>query len=158
MKKMIVMSLVMMMTLAMAVPAMAAEDQTKGMTVTYGVSDGFEMTIPADLEFTKSDLSFNKNVVISNAILAGGQALTVTVESENGYNMVYDTDSKIAYTVTPDGGSAFSGSDAQIVLTVNAGTTDASKALTFATTANAIDGATKAGTHTDTLTFTATVQ
>ena len=154
MKKMMAMAMAATMVMAAAVPAMADE---KSMTVTYGVDAGYVLTIPSDVTFTKSALTGSGDVKVTEALLAADETLTVTIKSTNGYNLVYDTDSKIVYTVTPAGGQAFSGTDAQVVMEVEAGTKEKTVALAFATTENAIAAATKSGDHEDTLTFTGSI-
>ena len=148
---------------ALAGPAFAADlnkDTTSGTTtVTYTVSDSYTVSIPADVAFASDSLSKAGTVSASNVILVDGKTLTVKVASANGYALKCGTGtaSSIAYTLTPAGGSALSGTDATTVLTVAAGTTSGSTNLTFATTAQNIASATKAGDHTDTLTFTCSV-
>ena len=124
--------------------------------VTYTVSEGYTVTVPADVTFASESLSQTKAVSASNVIIANGKKLVVKVASTNSYALKYGdgTASSIAYTVTPAGGSALSGAEAQEVLSIAAGTTSGSKDLTFATNAS---GFTKAGDHTDTLTFTCSV-
>ena len=125
--------------------------------VKYTVTEGYTVTVPADVTFTTSSKTGTGVVKAENVIIANGKTLSVTVASSNGYTLKYGTDvaSSVAYTVkVGDSTTALSGTTAQQVLSVAAGTTSDQVTLNFATDGT---GFTKAGEHTDTLTFSCSI-
>ena len=89
-------------------------------------------------------------------LLAHEETLTLDLTSVNGYKLKNE-DSAIVYTVTKD--STVFTDELTEVLSVEAGdpTAVTEVELSFATTTEAIALATLSGQHTDTLTFTASV-
>ena len=158
--------LVSIIMLALAAPVFAADlnnTTTSGSTtITYGVSESYTVSIPASFNFTVDSLTKEETVSASNVLIADGNTLTVTMSSANyvsgnAYTLNYGTDaiSKIPYSIKL-GEADFV--NAENVLTVAAGTTSAtSEKITFATTTENIQQATKSGDHVDTLTFTVSV-
>lgn len=153
MKKLFTLVLAFMMLCSVSMTAFAADlnegSNSGSMTVSYGVDEGYVVTIPADV--TVSTAGVETNLSASKVLLPDGKTLTVSVASANGFKLEY-AGSKIPYTVSV-------GNKEQTTATFNAlsitsGTTSGSVKLTFKTTQNDIDKATKAGNHTDTLTFT----
>lgn len=149
MKKMMAMAMAATMVMAAAVPAMALDDKTGTTLVTYGVDEAYVLTVPAEVNFAIGNLSYARTLEVSDARIANTNRLTVTVSSANDYNLVCDG-SKIAYTVK-EGDTAFTS------MVVESGVVEKTANLTFATTEEAINAATKSGTHTDTLTFTGSI-
>lgn len=122
-------------------------------TVKYGVSGGYELVIPDNVNFTSAG-TLSGTVKASNVLIEQGRKLQVTVTSTNNWNLV-NNGSTIAYTVKK-GTTEVANND--VVLEVEAGTAEGNTSLTFETTTDAIAAATKSGDHTDTLTFTAAVK
>lgn len=149
----------MMFILVAAAPVFAAnltETTTTGtMNVTYGVASTYTISIPEALSFT-ADLIQTAEVSVSNVLLAHEETLTLDLTSVNGYKLKNE-DSAIVYTVTKD--STVFTDELTEVLSVEAGdpTAVTEVELSFATTTEAIALATLSGQHTDTLTFTASV-
>lgn len=165
-KRIVTLALVLVFLMTMTGVGMATQtistEEGKNVTVTYGVTEGFTVTIPAnfDLSTTESE----KTVSASGVLIPTGEQLTVTMSSANfettdKYRVKNDT-SYIKYTVKKGAASASATeltSNGDTILTVGAGTTSGSIKLYFSTTQTNIDAATKAGNHTDTLTFTVAV-
>ena len=120
--------------------------------VKYTITETYTVTVPADITFASDNLSDAKAVNASDVVIANDKKLSIKVSSANGYALKYEG-SHVGYTVTPTGGTALSSTNTE-VLSVAAGTTSGQVTLNFAT-----DGAgfTKAGDHTDTLTFSCSV-
>lgn len=153
MKKLLTLVLAVLMLCSVSVTAFAA-DLDKGnnvgsMTVSYGVDEGYVVTIPADV--TVSTDGVETTLSASNVLLPDGKTLNVSVASANGFKLEY-ADSKIPYTVSV--GNTEQTNVTFTALSITSGTTSGSVKLTFKTTNADIAGATKAGNHTDTLTFT----
>lgn len=159
MRKIISSVLCLAMLLSMGTTAFASNISTDGgsheVTVTYGVSQSFNVTIPSEITFRES----TETVTISanDVIIPVNKSLIVSVDSEtyDGRWRLTDTtstDNFVLYDIyTPDNEYRVGG----IVpaLTVNAGQSQGSVDLEFVLRASA----TKAGTYTDTLTFTVDV-
>ncbi len=154
MKKLLTLVLAVMMLCSVSVTAFAATDLDKGnnvgsMTVSYGVDEGYVVTIPADV--TVSTTGVETTLSASKVLLSDGKTLTVSVASANGFKLEC-AGSKIPYTVSV--GDTEQTNATFTALSIKSGTTSGSVNLTFKTTQADINNATKAGTHTDTLTFT----
>lgn len=153
MKKLFTLVLAVLMLCSVSVTAFATDldkNHTGGsMTVSYGVDEGYVVTIPADV--TVSTAGEERTLSANSVLLPDGKTLTVSVASANGFKLEY-AGSKIPYTVSV--GSTKQTTATFTALSILSGTTSGSVKLTFKTTQNDIDKATKAGNHTDTLTFT----
>lgn len=145
--------------------------------VSYTTTESYEVTIPADTELKTKDTAdgyyATGDVEAKNVLLKEGAKLTVSLASGNSFYLQYGTDnpSKIAYTIkaqeTVAEGQTAADADnvtgGEPFLTVEpktdgtGGVASKTTTLTYAATKTAIEAATKAGTHTDTLTFTVTV-
>lgn len=121
-------------------------------TVSYGVSEGYVVTIPADVVISTAGVE--STVSANSVLIPDGKTFTVNVTSSNNYNLEY-AGSKIPYTVTV-------GEDEQTTATFTAlsiasGTVSGEATMVFKTTEADIAKATKSGNHTDTLTFNCTI-
>lgn len=160
MKKMISMLLVVCMLCALCVSAFAAnitETGTKSQNtvVKYGMASSYTVTIPQAVAIDVDTLQGSTTVKASDVVLASGEKLNVILNGDcNANNEFYledtaDASNTLAYTISNANGEALSDDD--VVMTVDSGNVaGASAALKFALTSNV----TKAGTYTDTLTFT----
>ena len=121
-------------------------------TVSYGVSEGYVVTIPADVSISTAGVE--SILSASSVLIPDGKTLTVSVTSENNYHLEY-ADSKIPYTIlvieTEQTQTTFT------ALSIVSGTTSDSATMVFKTTEEKVAQATKSGNHTDTLTFTCTI-
>lgn len=156
-KKVIAMAAVIMLPLLnVNVNAKELTDGTGTMEVTYGVTEGYVITIPDSVNFSNDTLTVEGEVKASNVIIPDGKSLKVSLVSANGFKLLY-SGSEIVYTLKNGETEVASG---DTVLTVLAGSTGlaGSTKLTFSTTTENIAAATKSGAHTDTLTFTAVVE
>lgn len=134
--------------------------------ITYGINEGYYLEIPANLDLTT--IASEKKLAVTEVRLAAGKNLTIEMESDNfgkvvanRYQVVYDDTSCITYTVKKGDAGAVNTevtNNNHKLIDIDAGETGAEIYLTFTTTDEEIEDATKAGTHTDTLTFTVTVQ
>ena len=136
----------------------AKEETGSGSHAVSGNTESYIVTIPSDQTLTP-DMATTGTVTVSECCLADGQSLSVTVRSANGYQLTDASGtSGISYTVTPENGTAFSGTGENIVLTIGSSTTgSASAELTFLTTTEDVQQAALAARHQDTLTFTVSV-
>ena len=162
MKKLILsLTLAALLMTALAVPAFAVDitgETTGSTTLTYGVAEAFIVTIPADFNLSTTESSYA--VSASGVVIPNSNRLTVTMSSAqfndaDKYRVAYQG-SFIKYTVKL--GDTPLTANGQTVLTVNAGNASGSSTLKFSTTSENIKAATKAGDHTDTLTFTVAVE
>lgn len=153
MKKLFTLVLAVMMLCSVSVTAWAASlnesNKVGSVTVSYGVAEGYVVTIPADVAVSTAGVEATLSA--SHVLLPSGKTLTITVSSANAFKLNY-AGSQIPYTVSLDNAKQTAATFP--ALSVPSGTTAGSVRLTFQTTAADIAGATKAGSHTDTLTFT----
>lgn len=153
MKKLLALVLAVIMLCSLSVTALAASlnesNKVGTVTVSYGVDEGYVVTIPADVAVSTAGVEATLSA--SHVLLPSGKTLTVTVSSANGFKLKYES-SQIPYTVSVDNTKQTTATFP--ALSILSGTTSGSVKLTFQTTAADIAGATKAGSHTDTLTFT----
>lgn len=156
MKKIISIILAVMLTLSIGIMAFADNGISgdNDIEVSYTTTESYTVTIPSDQ--TVSTTAQTGTVSASGVLLADGNRLVVSMASANGYKMKYEG-SEIAYTASV-GEKTLSGTAAEEVLSVNSGSTSGSQNISFVTTSEAIAAATKAGKHTDTLTFTCGVE
>lgn len=165
-KKILISIIALFVMLTIAVPTFAATITTPGsqeVTVTYQVGVSYTVSIPADFTLTSEDqtnYTAEETVSATGVLIEAGKTLNVKMKSTNfadGEYKLKDSsgESKIKYTIK-NGEQDFTNDTT--VLTVEAGTTEeAETTLKFATTAEEIGKATKSGDHTDTLTFTVSV-
>lgn len=153
MKKLLTLVLAVMMLCSVSVTAFAAdldEDNKVGtITVSYGVADGYVVTIPADV--IVSTAGVETTLSASSVLIPDGKTLSVSVTSANSYKLEC-AGSKIPYTVSI--GETKQTAATFTALSIASGITSGSVKLTFKTTDADIAKATKSGNHTDTLTFT----
>lgn len=129
----------------------SSESKSADVTLSKTVSSSYTVTIPDDMENIDTDSELT--VSAADVIINKGQTLNVSVSSLNGWTLDGDGGS-FTYSLTPtdvsDGVALENGDN---VLMVASGTTSASKTFTAAVTGNV----TMAGTYSDTLTFTVSV-
>ena len=157
MKKVLAVVLAAAMVMSMTTAAFADDqviDTNGSLVVSYGVDETFKVTIPADIALSADNLQGTGTVTATNVRLTDGTTMKVSVYSVNNYNLV-NGESKIAYALK-SGDKTYTNDD-NVVLSVAAGsiavTDSASTQLTFATSAEAVEAATLAGAHQDTLSF-----
>ena len=163
MKKTLSLALAAVMALSLAVPAFAADITTDGgsgtTVVTYGMSQGFTVTIPASIDLD-ADAKATADVTAENVLIPFGKTLNVRVSGDDYTDKweLIDAASaanKLTYTIgTTDGASDIVNNS--VVLDVDSGEASAStvtETLYFEVT----DEITKAGSYADTLTFTVSV-
>ena len=127
--------------------------------VTILLDTSYVVHILADVGFSADTLTTTQTLTVSDVHLTDYEILRVTIDSTNDFSLNYGSGrvSKIPYTVTKtatNGGSdVILSSGNNIVMEVEPGNLAGSQELVFATTQDAIDGATKAGEHKDLLTF-----
>lgn len=121
-------------------------------TVSYGVSEGYVVTIPADVSISTAGVE--SILSASSVLIPDGKTLTVSVTSENNYHLEH-ADSKIPYTILVD--ETEQTQTTFTALSIVSGTTSGSATMVFKTTEEKVAQATKSGNHTDTLTFTCTI-
>ncbi len=129
------------------------EDNTVGsITVSYGVSESYVVTIPADIAISTSGVE--STLSASSVLIPDGKTLTVSATTQNDFNLEY-ANSKIPYTILVDGTAQ---TDATFTaLSVVSGSVSGEVTLVFKTTDADIAKATKSGNHTDVLTFNCTI-
>lgn len=157
MKKIISLALAVMMIATMSTTAFAAtiENGTGTVEVTYGVSENYTVTIPANTTLTADGV--NMDISASNVVIPYGNQLTVSISSSNyadsKWYLVDDTNAsnKLEYSIK-NGENVVASDDT--VLTIAAGTTEEQKATL---TATLVGTATYSGTYKDTLTFSVSV-
>lgn len=159
MKKIIALAIAIVMMAALAVPAFAAptvltnNPGTGNMTVTYAVTGEYTVTIPDAAVVDSDDVTVS---VAAGALLASGTQIKVTVSPSTGnaWTLVNSADEEdtLAYTIKNGENAIAVGGT---VLTHAAGKTAATEvALSF----DLVNAATKAGTYSQTITFTVAVE
>lgn len=157
MKKIIRLALAVMMIATMSITAFAAtiENGTGTVEVTYGVSENYTVTIPANTTLTADGV--NMDISASDVVIPYGNQLTVSISSfnyaDNKWYLVDDANAsnKLEYSIK-NGENAVASDDT--ILTVAAGTTEVQ---TTTLTAKLVGTATYSGTYKDTLTFSVNV-
>jgi hypothetical protein len=140
-----------------------AEDSRKAdVVVTYEVTDTYTVTIPADTTIG-SDYQNTGIVSASDVVIGENETLKVTLSSTNQFKLKYGN-SEVAYSIKAASTTTESGVDKDTlenndtVLSVSPSSTAAKAAgsttLTFKTSETEVAKASKAGNHTDKLTFT----
>ena len=147
MKKLLTLALVGAMLTATGITAFAETTN-----VSYNVDPSYTVSIPASV--TLGDAAVTADITASDVILEGGKKIEVELTSASNtpsgstFN-AKNGDSTVTYTITGD--SAIAIGD-----TVATFTADGSKTLTFSAADKS--AATVAGSHTETLTFTVSVE
>ena len=124
-------------------------ESSGSVSVGYSVSASYEVTIPANVEFT--DTAIERPLQANNVLLEEGKHLNIYVKSQNGFRMV-NNEGYIEYTLHANG-SLISGTDNVKILTVSPGDKSGWVLLSF-TSALSGDYSGFAGNYSDTLTFT----
>lgn len=166
MKKSLSMVLALALSLSMALPAFAVTEITSAnvgantgeTVVTYGTSEGFTVTIPADFNIDTATNKATADVKADDVMIAYGKTLNVKISGDDYVDSWELIDTNAAdNTLTYEIGTTEGGNDIvnnSVVLSVAAGNTSgATETLYF----EVIDNLTKAGTYKDTLTFTVSV-
>lgn len=148
MKKLLAIIIAAVMIAACSVTAFAADTTT----VTYEVQPTYTVSIPASV--TLSDADVTADVTASDVILESGKKIKVelTSASNTASGSTFNAkngDSTVTYTITGD--EAIAVGDTVATFTANG-----SKTLTFSAADKS--AATVAGAHTETLTFTVSVE
>lgn len=148
MKKLLAIIIAAVMIAACSVTAFAADTTT----VTYEVQPTYTVSIPASV--TLSDADVTADVTASDVILESGKKIKVklTSASNTASGSTFNAkngDSTVTYTITGD--EAIAVGDTVATFTANG-----SKTLTFSAADKS--AATVAGSHTETLTFTVSVE
>ena len=123
------------------------------MTATYDVQAKYTVTIPAGVTLDSTN-AVSKNIEASDVVLESGQKIKVTLTgasntAEGSSFSAKNGNSAVTYTITGD--KAIAVGDTVATFTANG-----SKALTFSAADKS--AATVAGAHTETLTFTVSVE
>ena len=139
--------------------------ESQSVEVSYTINPGYTLNIPAELGLVTENPQ-PKVLSVTDVKIASNEVLTVTMESQNytanssnGYHVKYDGDSIIPYTIMQGEDTANTKVTENNVklISIDSGVESKSLYMTFSTTDLDIKGATKAGKHVDTLTFTAEV-
>ena len=156
MKKLLSIVLAAVLLCSVSVTALAGglneENNVGSITVSYGVSESYVVTIPANIAISTTGVE--STLSASSVLIPDGKTLTVTATSQNSYNLEY-TNSKIPYTVLVNGTKQTEATFT--ALSVVSGSTSGNATLVFKTTDEDIAKATKSGDHTDVLTFNCTI-
>lgn len=126
--------------------------------VKYSLSEGYTITIPGEFSLTPGS-EIEKQVSAEGAVLSEGKTLNVSIKGANCQeNRWYISDENNSYVYELKKGSAESKTAVEnnsVILSVPAGTTEkVTTNLYFSLGENTV---TKAGTYSDTLTFTVSV-
>jgi len=164
MKKTLSMVLALTLALSLAVPAFAADITTDGgvgeTVVTYGTSQGFTVTIPADFTIDGATKKATADVTAENVLIPYGKTLNVRVSGDDyvdAWKLIDNAEAtnQLTYTIgTTEGGNDIVNNS--VVLDVASGEaygSSVTETMHFTVT----DTLTKAGTYQDTLTFTVSV-
>lgn len=160
MKKILSLAMALCLCLSLGVTAFAAEvtingNQSVDTTVTYGVEEGYTVTIPETIVIATDTHKGEAEVKAANVLLADSVKLTVTL---SGYEELVDVaaaDNTLSYKI----GKTLGASDVTngtVVLEVESAdnwNSEATQTLYFELT----EDVTKAGTYSDGLTFTVDV-
>lgn len=165
--KKIIITLIALIILSVTLPTFAATITTESsqeVTVTYQVGEGYTVSIPADISFSSTDqtnYTATGNVSATGVLIETDNTLNVKMTSanyENGAYTLQDSsgESKIVYTIK-NGDQDFENDTNVLSVSAGADNLSAETTLNFATTSDEIAKATKSGAHTDTLTFTVSI-
>ncbi len=153
MKRRIAIVLAAVMAVAMVGTAMADSDE-KSVNLSYSVGESYEWTVPSEtttdpIELIEGDMTIG-DVSVTKCLIGLGKKLTIAVSSGNGWKLKESDDNDttaLPYTLNADEAG---------VLTVSAGVTDFTSTVKNLK-ATLSKASAYAGTFTDTLTFTASV-
>jgi hypothetical protein len=136
--------------------------------IDYTVNQSYTVNIPSDvsLNLDGNDYKGSGKVKATDVRIEDGKILKVTMKSTNAgeatgsdsYKLKYGTStaSEIAYSIKKGEDNLSNGGE---VVSVSSGTVESGEVtLNFAATSTQVAEATKAGKHTDTLTFTVSVE
>ena len=165
MKKVLSLGLALALSLSLAVPSFAAgtsisTDGGSGETVvSYGMSQGFVVTIPADFDIDAS-LKATAEVSAENVMIPYGTTLNVRVSGDDyvdSWELIdqASASNQLTYEINMQGETDLIENN-DIVLSVNSGAaydTEVVEIMEF----EIVDTVVKAGTYKDTLTFTVSV-
>ena len=162
MKAVIITILAAVMTAVVSVGAYAAGDvinqdsqeQNGSLNVDYNMDVTYTVAIPASVTFTDAEKTVERGLQVSDVVLSEGQALHVSVSSQNGFQMK-NGDGYIDYYIVVNYATPLEQNNS-IVLTINAGDGSGWVIFTFITELQK-DYAQFAGRYSDTLTFTVSV-
>lgn len=159
MKKIIAIVLAIVMMAAISVPAFAAFDQSNKsaqITVSYGISEKYTLSVPADVDLTlDAETNAQQTLTASNVVIPANKKLVVSVTSTNTWNMLATDGSgnaAVPYTLKLDSSSNAIVDKTATILEVTPGSLNTAASgsviLNFATT-----GTSQSGKWADTLTF-----
>lgn len=162
MKKMLSMVLVVMMVLSMVPAAYATSitidgDQTASTVVTYGLDEGYTVTIPDSVALNTDGVGA-ATLSASNVIIASGKTLNVRISGADyvdAWELIdqADANNAVTYSIKKAGAEVKSG---DVVLAAASGdnwNSSVSATLDFAIT----EAISKSGSYKDTLTFTVSI-
>ncbi|MBQ8806070.1 MAG: hypothetical protein IJZ68_06255 [Bacteroidaceae bacterium] len=158
MKKILSLVLALCLCLSLGVTAFAATvteesaAQSANTTVTYGVEAGYTVTIPETVALNTEGKG-QATVSAADVLLLAGKTLKVTVTGVDELVNTADNATTLSYKIGKTEGAA-DVVDGTVVLSVAAGNATGSQNLYFELT----EDPTAAGTYSDTLTFTVTVE
>ena len=106
MKKLLTISMAVLMTLVSMSTVFADTADTKGTDVTYEVAESYEWTAPADVTFTDDDKEIDGTVEVTKAIIAKGHELNIYVNGDEAgeFKLVLEGDDTktLTYQVKKD--------------------------------------------------------
>lgn len=139
------------------VTAFAAD--TKETNVKYEVTEGYEWSVPSEIDFTTNPTvttsgttGATQDVYVSKNVIANGKKLSISLNNPT-FKITSAEGAELKYAVALKDGDALS-ADKLTVLEVNAGTNTATQSLTFTLTKDTVE---KAGSYTGTLPFVASI-
>lgn len=149
-------------TVAFAETSLTTDGGSHDVTVTYGMDEGFTVTIPTNFTIDESKKA-TADVSASNVMIAYGKVLEVAISGDDyattgSWELVdeAETENMLTYTIgTTEGGNEIT--NGSIVLDVESGEAYGST-VTETMYFTVVDELAKAGTYTDTLTFTVSVE
>ena len=153
---------------AIAPAALAAEDN-KYLNLTYGVTEGYEWSVPSTIDFGQDkgvnntstvEMNGEHTVKVTRNVIPDGKNLHITIAGKEGAFQIKNGNTTLSYTVSKvgtDGISPMPVKSGEEVLTVPAGTNAASQDLSFVLSTST-DTAEVAGNYIGTAVFTAQVE
>jgi hypothetical protein len=167
MKKVLTLLTAVLCTFCLFSTVSAAEADTKNTQVQYQVTEAYEWDIHANINFgsnagvgqsierTKDSADNDAEISVTGTRIADGKKLVISISSANTFHVV-NGGTSLAYTVKKSAaGAALANGDS--VLELNAGAAGGSQGLIFTLNTGSSAGEV-AGSYSDTLTYTATIQ